>query len=80
MFNGYDDYISPDDLRKAFIFKVPAFNNHSQLPPQGSNENCSQYIVPVAQIFWTFKSAFLITYLYTHIQVVQIFSEFKIAI
>ena len=30
MFNGYDDYISPDDLRKAFIFKAPAFNNHSQ--------------------------------------------------
>ena len=30
MFNGVDDYISPDDLRNIFIIKAPAFNNHSQ--------------------------------------------------
>ena len=30
MFNGQDDYISPNNLRKIFIIKAPAFSNHSQ--------------------------------------------------
>jgi hypothetical protein len=49
-------------------------DNHSQLPPQGSNENCSQYVIPVAQIFSEFK----VHLCNTICEVVQIFSDFKL--
>ena len=30
MFNGQDNYINPENLRKIFIIKAPEFNNYSQ--------------------------------------------------
>ena len=49
---------------KLFSFENPfSIKNHSQLPPWGSNENRSQYVVPFIQIFSEFKIPFMYYYM-----------------